>query len=122
ICIEVIGNINVRDIEIISGNIKILKEAGFLIAIDDFGIEYSNLNIIQDLDIDIIKIDKIFTENMDKSIIRSEIIIFISRIAKAEDKFIVLEGIDKIEQEKKIKEIDNDKLCVQGNLYDEIIK
>ena len=122
ICIEVMGNINVRDIEIISGNIKILKEAGFLIAIDDFGIEYSNLNIIQDLDIDIIKIDKIFTENMDKSIIRSEIIMFISRIAKAEDKFIVLEGIDKIEQEKKIKEIDNDKLCVQGNLYDEIIK
>ena len=121
ICIEFMGNINTKEVNTISKNIKILKEAGFLIAIDDFGIEYSNMNIIQDLDIDIIKIDRIFTSNMDKSVVKSEIIKFISRIGKAQNKFIVLEGIDEIEQDEKIKEIDNDKLYAQGNFYSKIM-
>ena len=121
ICIEFMGNINTKEINTINKNIKRLKEAGFLIAIDDFGIEYSNMNIIQDLDIDIIKIDRIFTYNMDKSVVKSEIIRFISRIGKAQDKFIVLEGIDEIEQDEKIKEIDNDKLYAQGKFYSKIM-
>ena len=79
------------------------------------------MNIIQDLDIDIIKIDRIFTSNMDKSVVKSEIIKFISRIGKAQDKFIVLEGIDESEQDEKIKEIENDKLYAQGKFYSEIM-
>ncbi len=121
ICIEIMGNINVRNIDIIIENIKRLKEAGFIIAIYDFGIEYSNLNIIKELDIDIIKIDKTFNSNMDKSLIKNEIILFISRIGKAQNKFVVLEGIDELEQDKKVKEIDNDKLCVQGSFYSDPI-
>ena len=117
ICIEVMGNINVKNINKIIKNIKRLKEAGFIIAIDDFGIEYSNLNMIQELDIDIIKIDRTFTSNMYKSSVKNEIILFISRIGKAQNKLVVLEGIDKLEQHKKVNEIDNDKLCVQGSFY-----
>lgn len=117
ICIEVMGNINVESIDTIIKNIKRLKESGFIIAIDDFGIEYSNLNMIIELDIDIIKIDKAFTYNIDSNSIKNEIILFISRIGKAQDKFVVLEGIDKLEQDEKVREIDNDKLCVQGEFY-----
>ena len=117
ICIEVMGNINIKNINNIIKNIKRLKEAGFIIAIDDFGIEYSNLNMIQELDIDIIKIDRTFTSNMYKSSVKNEIILFISRIGKAQNKLVVLEGIDELEQYKKVNEIDNDKLCVQGSFY-----
>ena len=117
ICIEVMGNINVKNINSIIKNIKRLKEAGFIIAIDDFGIEYSNINMIQKLDIDIIKIDKTFTYNMDKSLINNEIIMFILRIGKSQDKFIVLEGINKLEQYEIIEKMDYDKLYVQGNFY-----
>lgn len=117
ICIEVMGNINIKNINNIIKNIKRLKEAGFIIAIDDFGIEYSNLNMIQELDIDIIKIDRTFTSNMYKSSVKNEIILFISRIGKAQNKLVVLEGIDELEQHKKVKEIDNDKLYVQGSFY-----
>lgn len=117
ICIEVMGNINVESIDTIIKNIKRLKKSGFIIAIDDFGIEYSNLNMIIELDIDIIKIDKAFTYNIDSNSIKNEIILFISRIGKAQDKFIVLEGIDKLEQDEKVREIDNDKLCAQGEFY-----
>lgn len=38
--------------------LKKLKDAGFKIAIDDFGVEYSNFERISELDIDFIKIDK----------------------------------------------------------------
>lgn len=117
ICIEVIGNFNIKNINYINKNIKRLKEAGFIIAIDDFGIEYSNINMIKNLDIDIIKLDKTFTSNLNNSLIKHEIIMFVSRIAKAKNNLVVLDGIDELEQDKKIKEIDNDKLCVQGNLY-----
>ena len=54
---------------------------------------------------------------MNKSLIKNEIILFISRIGKAQNKLIVLEGIDELEQYKKVKEIDNNKLCVQGSFY-----
>ena len=37
--------------------LKELKEAGFLLAIDDFGVEYSNFERINELDVDFIKID-----------------------------------------------------------------
>ena len=37
--------------------IKELKQAGFFIAIDDFGVDYSNFERIAELDIDMIKID-----------------------------------------------------------------
>lgn len=117
ICIEVMGNINTKNINNIISNIKRLKEAGFIIAIDDFGIEYSNINMIQELDIDIIKIDKTFTCNINRSLIKNEIINFILRVGKAQNKFIVLEGIDEIEQYNIIEQINNDKLCVQGEFY-----
>ena len=117
ICIELGGNIISRNMGTIIESINKLKDAGVIIAIDNFGIEYSNLNLIQELDLDIIKIDKTFTSNMDKSIIKNEIILFISRISKAQNKCVVLEGIDKLEQDKKVKEIDHDQLFVQGSFY-----
>lgn len=117
ICIEFSGNIPPKNMEIIKKSIKRLKEAGFIIAIDNFGIEYSNLNLIHELDLDIIKIDRTFTLNMEKNIIKNEIIMFISRIGKAQNKSIVLEGIDQLDQDKKIKEIKNNHLFVQGFFY-----
>ena len=117
ICIGIIGRIVVDNLKEIKDNLNRLKEAGFIMALDDFGIEYSNLNIIQDLDIDIIKIDKTFTYDLDKSLIKREIILFISRIGEAKNKSIILKGINNLEQEEKIKEIDSDKIYVQGSLY-----
>ncbi|MFK5881448.1 MAG: EAL domain-containing protein [Sulfurospirillum sp.] len=38
--------------------LKKIKKAGFKIAVDDFGVEYSNFERISELDIDFIKIDK----------------------------------------------------------------
>ena len=49
--------------------------------------------------------------------IKSEIILFISRIALAKNKSIVLEGVEEEEQDIEIKKIKNKYLYVQGYYY-----
>ncbi|WP_195964705.1 EAL domain-containing protein, partial [Clostridium cuniculi] len=43
ICLEIIERVKINDLDKINKNIDLLKGAGFKIAIDDFGVEYSNL-------------------------------------------------------------------------------
>ena len=43
-------------------NLQRLRDAGFLIALDDFGTEHSNINRLMHLPIDIIKFDKSLIE------------------------------------------------------------
>ncbi|SFV74704.1 diguanylate cyclase/phosphodiesterase (GGDEF & EAL domains) with PAS/PAC sensor(s) [hydrothermal vent metagenome] len=47
--------------------LKELKELGFSLAIDDFGVEYSNFERINELDIDFIKIDAKYIKNIDSN-------------------------------------------------------
>ena len=49
-----------RNFKVISKQIRELKEMGFLIAIDDFGIENSNFNRLLEMNADIIKVDGSF--------------------------------------------------------------
>ena len=98
-------------------NVKILKKAGFKIAIDDFGVEYSNLDILYKLDTDVIKIDKEFVDGIGKDLIKEEIILFICRLAKIKNKSVVLEGIEEENQDINIKKIEYNSLYVQGYFY-----
>ena len=117
ICLEVIERVKMNDLEKINKNINLLKKAGFKIAIDDFGVEYSNLDVLQKLDIDIIKIDKNFVDGIGKDIIRNEIVLFISKIARAANKKVILEGVEETEQDIAINKIENNLLYVQGYYY-----
>lgn len=47
--------------------LKSLKQLGFSLAIDDFGIEYSNFERILELDIDFIKIDSKYIKDIDQN-------------------------------------------------------
>ena len=117
ICLEIVEKVKMNDVDKITKNISHLKKVGFKIAIDDFGVEYSNLDILHKLDFDTIKIDKHFIDGIDKDIIKKEIILFISRIAKFKNKSVVLEGIEEPNQDLRIKEIKHPSLYVQGYYY-----
>ena len=117
ICLEIIERVKMNDLNKITRNINLLKDAGFKIAIDDFGVEYSNLDVLQKLDVDTIKVDKNFVDGIGKDTIKSETILFISRIAHAKNKSVVLEGVEDAEQHTEIKKIENEYLYVQGYYY-----
>lgn len=84
-------------------NIKLLsslKEAGIQIALDDFGTGYSSLSYLKMLDIDYLKIDRSFVQNLtasNKDLVLCQAIL---SIAQSFGYKVVAEGIETIEQEK----------------------
>lgn len=86
VCIEISEKTFVHNLDICTKHIKALKKCGFLIALDDFGKDYSSLSILSNIDFDIIKIDGTFVNNItdpkNKAII--EMIMTISKISQKE--------------------------------------
>lgn len=117
ICLEIVERVGIKDVHKIMKNIKRLKQAGFKIAIDDFGTEYSNLDVLERLDADIIKVDKKFIDGLGKHLIKDETILFILRVAEKGEKSVVLEGVEKKDQDKKIKSFNKKNVFVQGYFY-----
>ena len=117
ICLEIIERFKTNDVDKITHNIKRLKQAGFKLAIDDFGVEYSNLDSFQKLDVDIIKVDKSLVDGIGKDNVKEEVLLFISKLADIGNRFVVLEGIEEASQDVRIKELENDRLYVQGYYY-----
>ncbi len=68
ITFEIIENIVMNEqTQIIIQTLNEIKELGFQIAIDDFGADNSNFKRLVDIDCDVLKIDRIFIQNVDKN-------------------------------------------------------
>ena len=92
----------------ISKILEKLKEKGFKISIDDFGTGYSSLSMLQQIPVDVIKIDKSFVDQIKML----EIMIL---IAKKMDLKTVAEGVETNEQVQILKNLEVDLL--QGFYY-----
>jgi diguanylate cyclase (GGDEF)-like protein len=76
-----------------------LKNIGVQIALDDFGTGHSSLNMLQDLPLDILKIDRTFIENAGQAVRRyGAIIATITELAQNLDMIVIAEGIERSEQ------------------------
>jgi diguanylate cyclase (GGDEF)-like protein/PAS domain S-box-containing protein len=62
--LELTESVMMRDIDLSTRRLRELKELGVLLALDDFGTGYSSLNYIQRFPVDILKIDKSFTDQL----------------------------------------------------------
>lgn len=113
--------IEITESALISENTNYIKEVeeikkeGFIVSIDDFGTGYSSLSILQNMPIDIIKIDKTFIDKIDFDKKGNNLVDYIILIAKKLNLKTVAEGIENKEQAKYLKEIDCDLL--QGYYY-----
>lgn len=74
-------------------NLKKLKELGFKIAIDGFGLDYSTLSKADKLDIDIIKLDNDFLKE-EESYMKAKFANLLVEFAKKNDYDIVCEAIE----------------------------
>ncbi|MCI8291029.1 MAG: GGDEF domain-containing protein [Clostridia bacterium] len=91
-----------------------IKEKGFIISLDDFGTGYSSLSMLQNMPIDIIKIDKVFIDKANLSSDRN-IINSIETLAKRIGVETIVEGVETREQVNFVKRIGCD--IIQGYYY-----
>ena len=91
-----------------------IKEKGFAISIDDFGTGYSSLSMLQNMPIDILKIDKVF---VDKANLEGDnnVINYIEDMAEHMKVRTIVEGVETKEQVEFIKKIGCD--IIQGYYY-----
>lgn len=117
ICMEIVETYKINDLQKVKESIKVFKEFGVKIAIDDFGVEHSNLDILEKIDFDVMKLDKYFIDDIECSIIRREIVRFLSNVATLKGSFVIAEGVENEGQKEVIKNIENDRFYIQGFYY-----
>lgn len=94
-----------------------MKENGVSTSIDDFGTGYSSLNLLKDLNVDIIKLDKSFLNNMENR--RGNDIIVIKNIVNMVNELhmdVIAEGVETTKQADFLRNI-NCRMA-QGFLFD----
>ncbi|MBQ8613244.1 MAG: EAL domain-containing protein [Ruminiclostridium sp.] len=97
--IEITESAAYENINILMDVFSKIKEAGFHVSIDDFGTGYSSLNMLKDLPVDVLKIDRSFlTENADEEENASKIIGCVVSLASSLDIATICEGIETKEQ------------------------
>ena len=86
------------DLEAAKAAIARLRRAGIAVYIDDFGTGYSSLSYLQDLRVDAIKIDRVFTQTVGKDAVTSFVVPQILEIAQRLGLTVIVEGIENPEQ------------------------
>lgn len=79
--------------EAVLSNISKLKEMGFQIAIDGFGLDYTTLERLEEMPLDIIKLDKEFL-GKDETSVKNQFAALLVGFAKNNNKTIICEGIE----------------------------
>ncbi|MFW5891247.1 MAG: putative bifunctional diguanylate cyclase/phosphodiesterase [bacterium] len=101
-------------IEISEDTLNKLKEMGFSIALDDFGTGYSSLSVLNELSIDLLKLDKSFIDKIDKEKTRM-LVEGVINISHRLGLKVVAEGVEKKEQLDILKELSCD--YIQGYYF-----
>lgn len=117
--LEVTEGLFIGDYNSIIQILKKVKSLGFSISMDDFGSGYSSLNLLKEMPIDNLKIDKVFldeskTSNQSRIIIKSVI-----EMARNLQMSVVCEGVETESQVRFLQEIKCD--VAQGYYYDKPI-
>ena len=97
--LEVTETAELADINVASESLKILKDKGIKIALDDFGAGYASLKYVRDLPIDVIKLDKHFTFNVSDPA-TARLISFVSEVCEDLQLEMIGEGIETEEDKK----------------------
>jgi diguanylate cyclase (GGDEF)-like protein len=92
-----------------------LKELGVLLAIDDFGTGYSSLSYLQRFPLDVLKVDRMFVEELGMRTGGDEIVSAVIKLAHALGLQVVAEGVETEQQFEVLRSLDCD--FAQGFLF-----
>lgn len=112
--IEFTETVSFNEIAKLTHVVTRLKEMGIAVSMDDFGSGYSSLSLLQDLNFDVIKIDRSLCDvsNKRKSVLLEHVI----RMARALDMCVVCEGVEFADTYHMVEEVGCD--MIQGFLFD----
>lgn len=80
------------------GLIRDLRQAGFVVSIDDFGTEYANLALLSTVEFDVLKLDKSLVDDVARNPRARTVVENIVGICRKMDISVVAEGIETEEQ------------------------
>ncbi len=112
--IELTESVFVEDYVLTCRKLEYLKSFGIKIAMDDFGTGYSSLNYLRNLPLDVLKIDKLFTDQICKSHKEKAIAKTIVELANLLDLSVIAEGVETQDQLLELEDIGCNK--IQGYL------
>lgn len=92
-----------------------LRKLGFVIEMDDFGSGYSSLNMLNQMSLDILKLDMKFIQSETSKSVNKGILHFIMDLARWMNLTVVAEGVETEEQLKRLKDAGCD--YAQGYYY-----
>ena len=112
--IEITESAYAEQYDIFTGVIENLRSAGFLVFMDDFGSGYSSLNMLNDVKVDVLKIDMKFLKMYEQSPGRGTgILETIINMARFMELRMIAEGVETREQA----ELLLDMGCIYGQGY-----
>jgi diguanylate cyclase (GGDEF)-like protein len=88
-----------------SERLHALKALGVRLSIDDFGTGYSALSVLQDLPLDVLKIDKAFVDHVAEDPRRAAFTQAIIRLGKTLGLTLVAEGVETAEQAERLRSL-----------------
>ncbi|WP_333803798.1 EAL domain-containing protein [Sulfurospirillum sp.] len=86
-------------------NLKVLKEMGYLLALDDFGSDRSNFNRLENMGVDFLKIDGQFIKGIDTNLRNQDIVESIASMAKKIGMKVVAEFVETKEEFEMVKKL-----------------
>lgn len=99
LAMEVTENLFIQRLDEAAKRLQQLKEMGFSIVIDDFGIGYSSLARLKKLPIDLLKLDKVFLENISQDSGNLAIVQTVLDMGQRLGIEVLAEGVETTEQE-----------------------
>ncbi|MCW5962166.1 MAG: EAL domain-containing protein [Pyrinomonadaceae bacterium] len=98
IILEITESVMMQNTEDMLKRLMLLKSIGVRLAIDDFGTGYSSLSYLQQFPIDILKIDKSFTKDVNRGPEKSAVARTIINLSDTLQLSTIAEGIERAEQ------------------------
>jgi EAL domain-containing protein (putative c-di-GMP-specific phosphodiesterase class I) len=89
----------------VSERLRELKEFGVRLSMDDFGTGYSSLSVLQELPLDVLKIDKAFVDHVADDPRRAAFTQAIIRLGKTLGLALVAEGVETAEQAERLRSL-----------------
>jgi diguanylate cyclase len=96
--LEITESVLLRDFDVAVERLFALKDLGVKIAVDDFGTGYSSFEYLRRLPVDILKIDRAFTRDIESDVKSAVLVDLMNQLAHTFGLLSVVEGVETIGQ------------------------